>query len=55
MLDYQACASVPDETVIFSDRRATFVSSLERGTEKSRVFSVVYRGQMDDSVLERKL
>jgi hypothetical protein len=55
MSDYQACNRVPDETVIFSDPRATFVSSLERGTEKSRVFSVVYCGQMDDSVVERKL
>jgi hypothetical protein len=55
MLHYQACDRVPDETVIFSDTRATFVSSLERGTEKSRVFSVVYCWQMDDSVLERKL
>jgi hypothetical protein len=54
MSDYQACDRVPDETVIFSDPRATFVS-LERGTEKSRVFSLVYCGQMDDSVLEGKL
>ena len=52
MSDYQACNRVPDETVIFSDPRATFVSSLERGTEKSRVFSLVYCGQMDHSVLE---
>jgi hypothetical protein len=50
MSDYQACNRVPDETVISSDPRATFVSSLERGTEKSRVFSLVYCGQMDDSV-----
>ena len=42
---------MPDETVIFSDRRATFVSSLERGTEKTCEFSVVHGGQMDDSVL----
>jgi hypothetical protein len=55
MSDDQACDRVPDETVIFSDPRATFVSPLERGTEKSRVFSLVYCGQMDDSVLERKL
>jgi hypothetical protein len=55
MSDHQACNRVPDETVISSDSRATFVSSLERGTEKSCVFSVVYGGQMDDSVLERKL
>jgi hypothetical protein len=55
MSDYQACNRVPDETVIFSDPRGTFVSSLERGTEKSRVFSVVYCGQMDDSAVERKL
>ena len=50
MSDDQACNRVPDETVIFSNPRATFVSSLERGTEKSCVFSLVYRGQMDDSV-----
>jgi hypothetical protein len=50
MSDYQACNRVSDEIVIFSDPRATFVSSLERGTEKSRVFFVVYRGQMDESV-----
>jgi hypothetical protein len=49
MSDHQACNRVPDETVIFSDPRANFVSSLERGTEKSCVFSVVYRGQIDDS------
>jgi hypothetical protein len=55
MSDGQACNRVPDETVIFSNPRATFVSSLQRGTEKSRVFSLVYRGEMDDSVLERKL
>jgi hypothetical protein len=55
MSDDQACNRVPDETVISSNPRATFVSSLQRGTEKSRVFSLVYRGQMDDSVLERKL
>ena len=54
MLDYQACNRVPDETVISSNPRATFVSSLERGTEKSRVFSVVYCAQMDDSVLGAK-
>jgi len=47
MSDYQACNRVPDETVISSDPRATFVSSLERGTEKSCVFSVVCCAQMD--------
>jgi hypothetical protein len=51
MSDYQACDRVPDETVIFSDPRATFVSPLERGTEKSRVFSLVYCGQMDDCAI----
>jgi hypothetical protein len=55
MSDYQACNRVPDETVISSDPRANFVSSLERGTEKSCVFSVVYGAQMDDSVAGAKL
>jgi hypothetical protein len=54
MSGYQACNRVPDETVISSDPRANFVSSLERGTEKSRVFSVVYCAQMDDSVAGAK-
>jgi len=54
MSDYQACNRVPDETVISSDPCATFVSSLERGTEKSCVFSVVYCAQMDDFVGEAK-
>jgi hypothetical protein len=54
MSDYQACNRVPDETVISSDPRAKFVSSLERGTEKSCVFSVVYCAQMDDSLAGAK-
>ena len=54
MSDYQACNRAPDEIVISSDPRATFVSSLERGTEKSCVFSVVYCAQMDDSVAGAK-
>jgi hypothetical protein len=54
MSGYQACNRVPDETVISCDPRATFVSSLERGTEKSCVFSVVYCAQMDDSVAGAK-
>jgi hypothetical protein len=54
MSDYQVCNRVPDETVISSDPRAKFVSSLERGTEKSCVFSVVYCAQMDDSLAGAK-
>lgn len=50
MSDYQARNRVPDETVISSDPPGNFVSSLERGTEKSCVFSVVYCAQMDDSL-----
>jgi hypothetical protein len=53
-LHSQASNRVPDGTVISSDPRATFVSSLERGTEKSCVFSVVYCAPIDDSVAGAK-